>query len=685
LGNTEFNAGVDFNTPRPGVNVGLKRMFGYGGNLPTAQGGLRWNWEAPDSALENVLEVFDPTGLMTWDDLKRDQRDGVVDPFNIIGVVPAIGKLKHLKYFKPKTGINLMKGSRKAAFDKLQRNLALVKSRLNKYDNAEFALDAVDAVGDIYQDNIKPIVTKESFKQPANPLHYRPQTNDEINFQQELDRLNLFKRKKGGYTVTRSTDRKGKTHKVTGPDGSVKYFGDPNMGERSKSKYGKEAFYKRHAKNLKKNPHFRAYARATWQDGGKMPFSFSPVGSNYMHEIEVVGSSIDPKFREYADSAKLYKYTQDAIRARQAFDAPLKKRLQWEAMNPNATAQQENEYYRNNRDAFYEAQRVWNENKSGIPTISDIPMKGSGYGVDESMYNYYLQKGFGVPHKVSPEVTEDLINNWMIPNYRVPEGSQPMVKVGKIKPQYGDYYIGKEQVTVIPHYKKPSKTVIPTDTLWGWMTSRGMDASFNARKEMAERAGISNYKGTEKQNLELFEKLKDYDNSIGGTPSLFKKVPAKGNIPRAVQGGKIFQDGGMSNEVFNEISSDLLNTAKKHGYQGNLPNRPQGMSNTEYLEYLDGWVNDLELTSEQKKKKREYSKRLGPSNEMEPLGEYIALMNTDQPLEWGKDQTRALFKATTSMGSLGNLIKSYGDYLPGGEFDRFKKRNGGKLYNPFFR
>lgn len=73
---------------------------------------------------------------------------------------------------------------------------------------------------------------------------------------------------KGGYRVSRTNERKGKTHKVTGPDGTVKYFGDPSMGERSKSKYGKDAFYKRHAKSLKKNPHFRAYAKATWSDGG---------------------------------------------------------------------------------------------------------------------------------------------------------------------------------------------------------------------------------------------------------------------------------------------------------------------------------------------------------------------------------------------------------------------------------
>jgi GH24 family phage-related lysozyme (muramidase) len=74
----------------------------------------------------------------------------------------------------------------------------------------------------------------------------------------------------GGYTVRRSNDRKGKTHVVTGPDGTKKYFGDPKLGERGKSKYGKKAFYARHKKNLDKNPYFRAYARATWEDGGYM-------------------------------------------------------------------------------------------------------------------------------------------------------------------------------------------------------------------------------------------------------------------------------------------------------------------------------------------------------------------------------------------------------------------------------
>ena len=73
----------------------------------------------------------------------------------------------------------------------------------------------------------------------------------------------------GGYTVTRSNERKGKTHKVVrNSDGKTEYYGYPGMGEKGNSKLGKEAFRSRHAKNLKNNPFFRAYANATWKYGG---------------------------------------------------------------------------------------------------------------------------------------------------------------------------------------------------------------------------------------------------------------------------------------------------------------------------------------------------------------------------------------------------------------------------------
>jgi hypothetical protein len=71
-----------------------------------------------------------------------------------------------------------------------------------------------------------------------------------------------------GYKVTRSNEREGKTHKVTGPDGTIKYFGDPNLKNKPNNPEAKSSWYARHAKSLAANPHFRAYARETWADGG---------------------------------------------------------------------------------------------------------------------------------------------------------------------------------------------------------------------------------------------------------------------------------------------------------------------------------------------------------------------------------------------------------------------------------
>ena len=91
----------------------------------------------------------------------------------------------------------------------------------------------------------------------------------------------------GGYTVTRSNDRKGKTHKVTGPDGTVKYFGDSNLGQHPGNPKRKAAFYARHKTNLANNPFFRAFARKTWKEGGST-FSgnaFYQGGGGYFPEV----------------------------------------------------------------------------------------------------------------------------------------------------------------------------------------------------------------------------------------------------------------------------------------------------------------------------------------------------------------------------------------------------------------
>jgi hypothetical protein len=109
---------------------------------------------------------------------------------------------------------------------------------------------------------------------------------------------------KGGYTVTRSNDRKGKTHKVTGPDGTVKYFGDSKLGQHPKDPQRKAAFYARHKKNLDGNPYFRAFARATWQTGGQTDSTleniaevFDPTGITSWDDV--YRSAVDPNAKWY--------------------------------------------------------------------------------------------------------------------------------------------------------------------------------------------------------------------------------------------------------------------------------------------------------------------------------------------------------------------------------------------------
>jgi hypothetical protein len=93
-----------------------------------------------------------------------------------------------------------------------------------------------------------------------------------------------------GYKVVRSSERKGKTHKVTGPDGTVKFFGDSKLGQHPKDPARKAAFYARHKKNLAGNPYFRAFARKTWEEGGEL------------NEWEILDAAQDGKFLKDDDS-----------------------------------------------------------------------------------------------------------------------------------------------------------------------------------------------------------------------------------------------------------------------------------------------------------------------------------------------------------------------------------------------
>ncbi len=93
--------------------------------------------------------------------------------------------------------------------------------------------------------------------------------------------------KSGGYTVTRSNDRKGKTHKVTRKsDGKVKYYGHP-MRNQPKNKKVKEAAEARHrAQGNFRNPFFKAYWDKTWKNGGVMDSYNSYQFGGSMQELQ---------------------------------------------------------------------------------------------------------------------------------------------------------------------------------------------------------------------------------------------------------------------------------------------------------------------------------------------------------------------------------------------------------------
>jgi hypothetical protein len=111
----------------------------------------------------------------------------------------------------------------------------------------------------------------ESADAISDYMMYNPEFQEGMmgeDMMEEDEMMMMQEMANGGYTVTRSNDRKGKTHKVTGPDGTVKYFGDSKLGQHPKDPERKKAFYARHKKNLAGNPYFRAFARETWKDGG---------------------------------------------------------------------------------------------------------------------------------------------------------------------------------------------------------------------------------------------------------------------------------------------------------------------------------------------------------------------------------------------------------------------------------
>jgi hypothetical protein len=139
-------------------------------------------------------------------------------------------------------------------------------------------------------------VIDDSVNSISDYMMYNPEAQEE---EMENEEGLMPEMGRGGYTVTRSSDRKGKTHKVTGPGGVVKYFGDSKLGQHPKDPKRKAAFYARHKKNLANNPFFRAFARKTWKEGG------STFSGNAWYEN---GGGYIPEYAEMAYGGNTNQY-----------------------------------------------------------------------------------------------------------------------------------------------------------------------------------------------------------------------------------------------------------------------------------------------------------------------------------------------------------------------------------------
>ena len=114
-----------------------------------------------DSLMENFLEFFDPTGVLSYDDANRAYKaykEGKTSEANLIletaGALPIIGKIKTLSV------LGMSKNPSVRKLDKLGK-------ALNIYGKAKTPLTAVnrfDAVQDMYEDNFSKKKSAPKFK-----------------------------------------------------------------------------------------------------------------------------------------------------------------------------------------------------------------------------------------------------------------------------------------------------------------------------------------------------------------------------------------------------------------------------------------------------------------------------------------------------------------------------------------
>jgi hypothetical protein len=379
-------------------------------------------------------------------------------------------------------------------------------------------------------------------------MMYNPEAQeDEVEDEYEQEDIEEMMAN-GGYVVTRSNDRKGKTHKVTGPDGTVKYFGDSKLGQHPKDPERKKAFYARHKKNLENNPFFRAFARKTWKEGGS---TFS--GNAWYQEG---GSSVTPLVpynKEYMDAlGKEYKnfYSNKppflpVPKNDDGFDAfyhskydplPNTRRIAsgWITTLKNPIEGFGDDFTEDNGETMAPKARK-NTIVKRVENHEVVERPSSDYSrITKHLQDRLYKPGMNFLNFYQDGGEPQLENypdygSWRADMYRYNAGQmgdQAPQAVMQEEPKMMWHPEWEEQ-GIDPEAQNSARTITPASastaniaptavaptidysgvSIVDLLRSTGKASDYNSRKQLAEQLGIDGYYGSAKQNLDLIKKI----------------------------------------------------------------------------------------------------------------------------------------------------------------------------------
>lgn len=412
-------------------------------------------------------------------------------------------------------------------------------------------------------------------------MMYNPeaQGGEEMMEQEEMPEMG-----NGGYTVTRSSDRKGKTHKVIGPDGTVKYFGDSKLGQHPKDPERKAAFYARHKKNLAGNPYFRAFARKTWEDGGQLDYAQYGMEKN---------DTYDPY------SAKQAQSDQTAYMMNQQQKSMARNLSNmYSGLEGNFQAMAMDKYAKDMMRTFQNQRSLQQMNSftpkysmdagTGKVTFKEPDFKTDDYAQGGYVNNmYYAQGGMEMPRQ------EDF------PDYN---SFAAALQDWQASAEYQNYYnppaamadslpIAQPVMGVPPVQNavasQPALNPYDGTSVYDFLSAQNKAPDYASRKTLAGQLGIDNYRGTAAQNLQMMKMLKETPNLLSnyaaqGQKSLAGKTGSQNNVPQQTPAPEVKK----ALDTITTIAKNLPDSAKKKSTTSNKKTSGEAATLSDVLEAL---------------------------------------------------------------------------------------------------